>query len=180
MFGFAWSEIILIGAVALVVIGPKDLPRVMRTAGQWSRKLRVLAGDFQRHVDDMVRQAELDEVKREAEKAMNVGDVAADFEKSVGATDFDQAVKHDAQAEAAAEVPPVPLAENPIPSTPRPDEPQSPADTYGSIVPGADDAPAPAASVDPGLPEAAPGAIVSGAEPVPTSAEPVTTHEPKP
>ena len=45
MFGFAWSEILLIGAVALVVIGPKDLPRVMRTAGQWSRKLRVLAGD---------------------------------------------------------------------------------------------------------------------------------------
>jgi len=167
MFGFAWSEILLIGAVALVVIGPKDLPRVMRTAGQWSRKLRVLAGDFQRHVDDMVRQAELDEVKREAEKAMNVGDVAADFEKSVGATDFDQAVKHDAQAEAAAEVPPVPLAENPIPSTPRPDEPQSPADTYGSIVPGADDAPVP-------------GAIVSGDEPAPTSAEPVTTHEPKP
>src|SRR5579862_333842 len=98
MFGFGWSEILLIGAVALVVIGPKDLPRVMRTAGQWSRKLRVLAGDFQRHIDDMVRQAELDEVKREAEKAMNVGDVAADFEKTVGAHEFGQALTEDKAA----------------------------------------------------------------------------------
>ena len=118
MFGFAWSELILIGAVALVVIGPKDLPRVMRTAGQWSRKLRFLASDFQRHVDDMVRQAELDEVKREAEKAMDVGSIGGDFEKSIGVADFENAVKLD-QAAAAATVPPPP-AETPAFSAPLP------------------------------------------------------------
>jgi len=76
MLGFSWSELVLIGAVALVVIGPKDLPKVMRTMGQWSRRIRVLSGDFQRHLDEMVRQAELDEIKREAEKATaDVGDV---------------------------------------------------------------------------------------------------------
>jgi sec-independent protein translocase protein TatB len=142
MFGFAWSEILLIGAVALVVIGPKDLPRVMRTAGQWSRKLRVLAGDFQRHIDDMVRQSELDEARREAEKAMNVGEVAADFEKSVGAHEFDQAVKSDPQAAAAAEIPPVPPplpAAVPVP--PAPETGAAPTVLEGAAAGGSDAAP---------------------------------------
>jgi sec-independent protein translocase protein TatB len=106
MFGFAWSELILIGAVALVVIGPKDLPKVMRTAGQWSRKLRFLASDFQRHLDDMIRQSELDEVKREAEKAMDVGSIAGDMEKAVGVAEFEKSMSFD-EASAAASVPSV-------------------------------------------------------------------------
>jgi len=112
MFGLSWSEIIVIGAVALVVIGPKDLPRVMRAAGMWSRRLRTLAGDFQRHVDDMVRQAELDELKKEAEKAAGLGDVAKEFESSVAAPEFDQAVRHEESA-AAATVPPPHLPPEP-------------------------------------------------------------------
>lgn len=114
MFGFAWSEIILIGAVALVVIGPKDLPKVMRTAGQWSRRLRALASDFQRHIDDMVRQAELDDIKREAEKAMDVGSIKGDLEKAVDAEGLKQAVELDhAEAKAAAELPVAPEGQAP-------------------------------------------------------------------
>ncbi len=125
MLGFAWSEIFLIGAVALVVIGPKDLPRVMRTMGLWSRKLRLLAGDFQRQFDDMVRQAELDEIKREAEKAMNVDDIKSDVEKAMNVddikSDLEKAVDVSGlersmtmdEATAAAELPVLPPGETP-------------------------------------------------------------------
>lgn len=67
MFDVAWSELALIGAVALVVIGPKDLPKVMRSMGQWARKARLLAGEFQRGVDEIVRQAELDDLRKQVE-----------------------------------------------------------------------------------------------------------------
>ena len=67
MFDIAWSELALIGAVALVVIGPKDLPKVMRTMGQWTRKARLLAGEFQHNIDDLMRQSELDEVRRQVQ-----------------------------------------------------------------------------------------------------------------
>ena len=69
MFDIAWSELALIGVVALIVIGPKDLPRVMRSLGKWSRKMRSMASEFQRSFDDMVRQAEIDEMRREVESA---------------------------------------------------------------------------------------------------------------
>src|SRR5277367_5821697 len=64
MFDFAWSEIMVIGAVALVVIGPKDLPRALRTAGVMVRKARHLAREFQNSVEEMVRESGLDEVRR--------------------------------------------------------------------------------------------------------------------
>jgi len=68
MFDIAWSELALIGAVALVVIGPKDLPKVMRVMGQWTRKARLLAGEFQSNFDEMVRQADLDDVRRQVQE----------------------------------------------------------------------------------------------------------------
>ena len=67
MFDIAWSELALIGGVALVVIGPKDLPKVMRTMGHWTRKARMLAGEFQRNIDDMMKETELDEMKRQVQ-----------------------------------------------------------------------------------------------------------------
>ncbi len=69
MFDFAWSELALIAVVALVVIGPKDLPRVMRTAGMWMRKARAVAREFQGSLETMVREAELDDVRQTVEQA---------------------------------------------------------------------------------------------------------------
>ena len=69
MFDFAWSELALIAVVALVVIGPKDLPRVMRTVATYVRKARAIAHEFQGHLEQMVRDAELEEVRKEVEKA---------------------------------------------------------------------------------------------------------------
>ncbi|HAQ00243.1 MAG TPA: twin-arginine translocase subunit TatB, partial [Rhodospirillum rubrum] len=56
MFDLSWSEIALVGVVALIVIGPKDLPNVLRTAGKWVRKIRSLGSEFQRQMDDVMRE----------------------------------------------------------------------------------------------------------------------------
>jgi len=64
MFDFAWSELMVIGAVALVVIGPKDLPKALKTAGMVVRRARSLAREFQHSIDDMIREAELEEVRK--------------------------------------------------------------------------------------------------------------------
>ena len=69
MFDFAWSELALIAVVALVVIGPKDLPRAMRLAGMWVRKARAMAREFQGSLEQMVREAELEDVRQTVEQA---------------------------------------------------------------------------------------------------------------
>ena len=60
MFDIGWSEMALVALLALIVIGPKDLPRVMRTASHWVRKARALGREFQSGVDEMIREADLD------------------------------------------------------------------------------------------------------------------------
>jgi sec-independent protein translocase protein TatB len=84
-FDIAWPELILIGAVALVVIGPKDLPRAMRIAGYWLRKARTLSREFQSSVDQMIRESELDEMRQELNK---VGDfnIESEFHKTIDPT----------------------------------------------------------------------------------------------
>jgi sec-independent protein translocase protein TatB len=72
MFDIAWSHLAVIALVALLVIGPKDLPRVLRTVGTWVGKARAVAREFQSSLDQMVREAELDEVKRQVEAASSV------------------------------------------------------------------------------------------------------------
>jgi sec-independent protein translocase protein TatB len=68
MFDIGWSELLIIGVVAVVVIGPKDLPKVMRAIGIYAGKARALARDFQGQWDDVMRQAELEEMKKQVEK----------------------------------------------------------------------------------------------------------------
>jgi sec-independent protein translocase protein TatB len=65
MFDIGWSEMMVVGAVALVVIGPKDLPGALRQAGKWMGSVRRMAADFQGHVNAAMREAELDELRRE-------------------------------------------------------------------------------------------------------------------
>ncbi|HTZ69608.1 MAG TPA: Sec-independent protein translocase protein TatB [Acetobacteraceae bacterium] len=62
MFDFSWSEIMVIGVVALVLIGPKDLPVAVRAITRVLKKMRRMAAEFQTHVDDMMRDADLSEV----------------------------------------------------------------------------------------------------------------------
>jgi sec-independent protein translocase protein TatB len=68
MFGFSWAEIGLIMAVALIAIGPKDLPVAIRTVTAMMKKARGMAAEFQGHVDEMMREANLADVKTEINK----------------------------------------------------------------------------------------------------------------
>lgn len=63
MFDFAWSEIAVIGVVALIAIGPKDLPLAIKGVTDMIKKARRMAGEFQTHVDEMMREADLQEVR---------------------------------------------------------------------------------------------------------------------
>jgi sec-independent protein translocase protein TatB len=68
MFGFSWGEIGLIMAVALIAIGPKDLPVAIRTVTGLMKKARRMASEFQTHVDEMMREANLSDVQSEINK----------------------------------------------------------------------------------------------------------------
>jgi len=81
MFDISWSEFLLIGVVALVVIGPKELPTVMRTLGQWTRKVRSMASEFQNQFHEALREAEMTDLKKQ------VDDMARDVKDSVTGLD---------------------------------------------------------------------------------------------
>jgi sec-independent protein translocase protein TatB len=65
---FSWQHILILLIVALVVVGPKDLPRMMNMAGKWVGKARTMASEFKKSFDDMARQSELDELRAEIER----------------------------------------------------------------------------------------------------------------
>jgi len=65
---FSWQHIILLLVVALVVVGPKDLPRLMNMMGRWAGKARAMANEFRKSFDEMARQAELDELRKEIDE----------------------------------------------------------------------------------------------------------------
>ena len=85
LLDFGWSELMLIGVVALIVIGPKDLPKALRVAGFWVRKARTLSREFQSSVEQMVREAELDEMRQELKKATEI-DLEKEFRQAVDPT----------------------------------------------------------------------------------------------
>lgn len=68
MFDIGWSELVLIGVVALIVIGPKELPAVLRAIGQWTAKIRRMAAEFQGQFQDALREAELADLKKQVDE----------------------------------------------------------------------------------------------------------------
>ncbi len=81
MFDIGWTEMAVIALVVIIFIGPKELPGVLRTLGQWVSKARAMAREFQDGLEDMVRETGLDEARREIESA--TGDIGGMIEKSI-------------------------------------------------------------------------------------------------
>ncbi len=130
MFDIGWSELLLIGIVALVVIGPKDLPKVLRGLGAMMSKVRSMAAEFQGQFQDAMRDAELADLKKQAEdlasSATNaiqnpVQSIESELQKSVG-ENKPAPVATDAQVDAAIPAPPqsAPLNIEPTPIAPDP------------------------------------------------------------
>jgi sec-independent protein translocase protein TatB len=69
MLDIGWQELFFIAVIALLVVGPKDLPRALGAVARMYRKARGMAGEFQSGISEMVREAELDDIKRNVEKA---------------------------------------------------------------------------------------------------------------
>jgi sec-independent protein translocase protein TatB len=147
MFDIGWSELLVIGVVALIVIGPKDLPRVLKTVGYWVRKARNVSREFQSSIEQMVREAELEDVKKEIEKVSSL-DLHKEIEKTVDPTgDLKKSLE-----------PPVLPSLDPMP-----------ASAAAALPPGPDPAP----PVDP----APPAALPNGTAPAPAPEHAAGTPE---
>jgi len=114
MFDIGWGELVVIGIVALIAIGPKELPTVLRTLGQFMGKVRRMANEFQGQFQEAMREAEMADLKKHAEDIKSsVGDIAnfnpmASTQKEIESA-FDTADK--AASEAPAETPSAALPE---------------------------------------------------------------------
>jgi sec-independent protein translocase protein TatB len=147
MFDIGWSELLLIGIVTLIVIGPKELPGALRTMGQWMTKVRRMASEFQNQFQDAIREAELSELKKEvdemAAKASSytqfdpLEDVRKDIEKAAGDLPAFDAV---AEGRSVASTPP-PAVSDPAPAVSEP-APAAPLAAPGAEPPNAEAPPA--------------------------------------
>lgn len=121
-FGFA--ELLFVAIVALIVVGPKDLPMMMRKMGQFVAKGRAMANEFRAAFDDIARQAELDDLRKEIEslKRENAVAEAANDLRAVERDINEQVLKNEAAAKAAAS-----QGDDTAPSTPEPNPPEQAA-----------------------------------------------------
>lgn len=123
MFDIGWTELLAIGLVALIVIGPKELPTVLRTVGQWMGKVKRMASEFQGQFQEALREAEVADLKEQAQDLSNslksvteydpLADIDNDGDKDKDDTsDWDEpsfeTSEHEAAAESAAEPEPLP------------------------------------------------------------------------
>lgn len=138
MFGIDSPELLVIAVVALIVIGPKELPGMLRSWGRWMAQMRGMAAEFRGHVDEMVRQSELDEVKKQLESTPGLDLQALDPTKQIkSAIQEGMAEGEKALAEAKAQI------DNPLV------EPESAPQIAVEAAPAAAVATVPAAPAEP-------------------------------
>ena len=114
MFDIGWQELFVIGVVALIVVGPKDLPRVLRGAARVLNKARGISREFQAGLAEMAREVELDEIKRNVERTAKfdlgeelrsaadpTGKLSADFDPA----EFNRKLKEQVEASPPAKYP---------------------------------------------------------------------------
>jgi len=151
MFNIGWSELLVIGIVALIVIGPKELPGALRTLGQWMAKIRRMASEFQNQFHEAMREAELADLKKEVDEMSAKAQSYAHF---------------DPVAELGRDI------ENAVSA---PSTPSTPATSAPTPEPTATEASAPAS-----VPSAEAASVPPPNEPVPSQAPSTQVAEPAP
>jgi len=148
MFNIGWSELLVIGIVALIVIGPKELPGALRTLGQWMGKVRRMASEFQNQFHEAMREAELADLKKEVDEMASKAQSYAHFDPI-------EDIRKDIENVAS----PPPALDTPLTDTPAPrtasetTSANTSAETTSVSSPPASD-PAPVAPSEPASPSA--------------------------
>ena len=122
MFDLGWGKIIIVAVIALIVIGPKELPAVLRTVGQWMGKVRRMASEFQSQFQEAMREAEMADLKKQVEEMSSAA--VRKFEEPI------ESARKDVE-DAMADKP----AANPSPTEPDAAPTQSGPDSAASITP---------------------------------------------
>jgi len=135
MFDISWGKLVVIGVIALIVIGPKELPTVLRTVGQWMGKIRRMAGEFQGQFQEAMREAEMADLKKQFDEttsglksAFDTTDIKNELEKMIqeptGTTSPSPSAPPSAPTASPPEVPPTaptdPVALGTAPVAPAP------------------------------------------------------------
>jgi sec-independent protein translocase protein TatB len=123
MFDISWGKLVIIGVVALIFIGPKELPMVLRTVGQWMSKIRRMASEFQGQFQEAMRDAEMADLKKQFDEttsavksAFDTTDIKNEMEKLIGdpATPPSDPAAPAPQTSATAPTDPVALGTAPV------------------------------------------------------------------
>ena len=116
MFDLGWGELLVVGVVALVVLGPKELPNALRTVSNLTKTARKLAGEFQSGINEIVREAELEDA-RKAAQSISKGSVSQAIQKAVDPTGEMKSVVSGIEQDVKGKAEPVSPA-GPIPPSP--------------------------------------------------------------
>ena len=142
MFDISWGKLVIIGVVALLVIGPKELPGVLRQVGQWMSKIRRMASEFQGQFQEAMREAEMADLKKQVDEMTTAAQNVTNFDpldsvrkevESVtgdltGALDQKPAENPPASEPTAAAPPPPPEPATATPADPAPPPPAAPGE----------------------------------------------------
>jgi sec-independent protein translocase protein TatB len=132
MFDIGWMELMVIGVVALIVVGPKDMPEMFRQLGRFMAKIRSMGREFSRAMEQAAKESGVDEVRRDLKAATNP--VATGMQSLKSAADKFE--KWDPVKNAARPTTPAPLTPPPMPPTPPPMSPQTIAAPAETAAPG--------------------------------------------
>jgi sec-independent protein translocase protein TatB len=134
MLDLGWSELLIIGVAALIVVGPKDLPRMLRTLGQYAAKARGIAREFQRSMDEAARQADIEELKEVKKDLDNMRDAQYQMQRDMTVSLSGNSKKPEPKTPKEKSKPEAPAAATSAPESEAP----SAAPTEAAAKPGTD------------------------------------------
>lgn len=132
MFEVGWTEMLVIAVVMIVVVGPKDLPNMLRTMGRMTSKMRGMANDFRRQFDEALKEAELDDVKKSVDSLRGLNP-ATEIRKQLNP--FEKAAA-DVRAGLDQAMKPKPAPEPKVAEADAPAEPAEPLKNGATEMPG--------------------------------------------